>query len=53
MKLNFAENIRKLRRENGLTQEQLAEKVGVSFQTVSRWRGLPRYRASARARRAF
>ena len=38
MKLNFAENIRKLRRENGLTQEQLAEKVGVSFQTVSRWR---------------
>ena len=37
MKLNFAENIRKLRRENGLTQEQLAEKVGVSFQTVSRW----------------
>ena len=37
MKLNFAENIRKLRRENGFTQEQLAEKVGVSFQTVSRW----------------
>ena len=44
MKLNFAENIRKLRRENGFTQEQLAEKVGVSFQTVSRWetgRGMP------------
>ena len=37
MKLNFAENIRKLRRENGFTQEQLAEKVSVSFQTVSRW----------------
>ena len=37
MKLNFAENIRKLRRENGFTQEQLAEKMGVSFQTVSRW----------------
>lgn len=37
MKLNFAENLRKLRRENGFTQEQLAEKVGVSFQTVSRW----------------
>lgn len=37
MKLKFAENLRKMRRENGFTQEQLAEKVGVSFQTVSRW----------------
>ena len=37
MKLNFAENLRKLRRERGFTQEQLAEKMGVSFQTVSRW----------------
>ena len=26
-----------MRRENGFTQEQLAEKLGVSFQTVSRW----------------
>ena len=37
MKLNFAENLRKLRRERGFTQEGLAEKLGVSFQTVSRW----------------
>ncbi len=37
MKLNIAENIRKLRRGGDLTQEQLAEKLGVSFQTVSRW----------------
>ena len=37
MKLNFSENIRKLRRERGFTQEGLAEKMGVSFQTVSRW----------------
>ena len=37
MKLNFAENLRKLRRERGFTQEQLAEKLDVSFQTVSRW----------------
>ena len=37
MKLNFAENLRKLRRERGFTQEGLAEKMGVSFQTVSRW----------------
>ena len=37
MKLNFAENLRKLRRERGYTQEALAERIGVSFQTVSRW----------------
>ncbi|MBQ3490120.1 MAG: helix-turn-helix transcriptional regulator [Clostridia bacterium] len=37
MKLNFAENLRKLRRERGFTQEVLSEKLGVSFQTVSRW----------------
>lgn len=37
MKLNIADNIRKLRRNKELTQEQLAEKLGVSFQTVSRW----------------
>ncbi len=37
MKLNFAENLRKLRRGRGFTQEELAEKLDVSFQTVSRW----------------
>ena len=44
MKLNFAENIRKLRRENGLTQEQLAEQLFVSRTAVSKWesgRGYP------------
>ena len=30
-------NIRGLRRENHITQEQLAEKLGVSCQSVSRW----------------
>ncbi len=37
MKLKIAENIRKYRKEAGLTQEQLAERFGVSFQAVSRW----------------
>ncbi len=37
MKLQFAENLRRLRHGQSLTQEQLAEKLGVSFQTVSRW----------------
>lgn len=37
MKLSIGENIRKYRRNNDLTQEQLAEKLGVSFQAISRW----------------
>ena len=37
MKLNIGENLRKLRREKDLTQEQLAELLGVTFQSVSRW----------------
>lgn len=37
MKLNIGENIKKHRRNTNLTQEQLAEKLGVSFQSISRW----------------
>ena len=37
MKLTIGENIRRLRKEAGLTQEQLADKLGVSYQSVSRW----------------
>lgn len=36
-KMNFAENVRVLREKNGMTQEQLAEKMEVSRQTVSKW----------------
>jgi len=39
-----AKNIRKLRTKLGLTQEQFAAKVGVTWSTVSRWengRGKP------------
>lgn len=34
---NFAANLRKLRLDKALTQEQAAEKLGVSAQSVSRW----------------
>lgn len=37
MTVFIGENIRKLRRENNLTQEEIAEALGVSFQSVSRW----------------
>lgn len=37
MKLHLGENIRENRRRMGLTQEQLADRLGVSFQSVSRW----------------
>ena len=37
MKLMIGENIRHLRREKDITQEQLAEIMGVSYQSVSRW----------------
>ena len=37
MKKNIGEVIRSLRKENQMTQEKLAEALGVSFQSVSRW----------------
>ena len=37
MNENFSKNLRKLRQEKKLTQEQVAEKLGVSAQAVSRW----------------
>ena len=37
MKINISENIRKFRKERGLTQEQLAEVLGVTVGAVSKW----------------
>lgn len=37
MKLYIGENIKRLRRERDMTQEELAEQLSVSFQSVSRW----------------
>ena len=34
---NFGDRLRRLRKKSGLTQEQLAESVGVSLKTVQRW----------------
>lgn len=35
--MNLNENLRKIRKENNLSQEQLADKLGVSRQSVSKW----------------
>ncbi len=37
MKLTIGENIRNFRKKNDLTQEVLAERLGVTYQSVSRW----------------
>ena len=37
MKLSLSENISKLRKEHSMTQEQLAEALGVTFASVSKW----------------
>jgi len=37
MKENLARNISRYRREKGLTQEGLAQKLGITFQAVSKW----------------
>lgn len=33
----FAENLKRLRRERGMSQEELASRLGVVRQTVSKW----------------
>ena len=35
--MTFAEKLQKLRKQNGLSQERLAEKLNVSRQAVSKW----------------
>ena len=37
MKNNLAENLKKLRKDNNLSQEDLADKLGVSRQAISKW----------------
>ena len=41
--MNISVNIAKLRRERGMTQEALAEVIGVSAQTISKWENATTY----------
>lgn len=38
--MTFADKLIRLRRKNGMSQEELAEKLGVSRQAISKWEGL-------------
>lgn len=50
MDLLVGENIKRMRRERNLTQEEMAAHLGISFQSISKWergmdtRILPCYR---------
>ena len=35
--MNIGNNIKQLRQQKNLTQDQVAEKLGVSYQAVSKW----------------
>lgn len=35
--MNFKENLKKLRKEKNISQEQLAEKLNISRQAISKW----------------
>ena len=35
--MNYAKNLKKLRQDNNLSQEDIAEKLNTSFKTVSHW----------------
>ncbi len=37
MNIYFGENLKKLRKEKNITQETLADFLGISFQSISRW----------------
>lgn len=41
--MNIAENIARLRKERSMTQEALAEVIGVSAQTISKWENSTTY----------
>lgn len=46
---DFSERIWKLRREKGLTQKELAERIGVSAETVKKWESTERIYPNAAA----
>ena len=43
MNNQFSENLKRIRKENNLSQEQLADELGVSRQAISKWESAVAY----------
>ena len=43
MNNKFSENLKKIRKDNNLSQEQLADELGVSRQAISKWESAVAY----------
>lgn len=43
MNNNFSENLKRIRKDNNISQEQLAEELGVSRQAISKWESSTSY----------
>ena len=43
MNNRFSENLKKIRKDNNLSQEQLADEIGVSRQAISKWESAAAY----------
>ena len=43
MNNKFSENLKKIRKEHNLSQEQLADELGVSRQAISKWESSQAY----------
>ena len=43
MNNQFSENLKKIRKEHNLSQEELADELGVSRQSISKWESSQAY----------
>lgn len=50
--MSFSEEVKNVRQKLGISQEELAHEVGVSFATVNRWEN-GNYKPSHLAKKAF
>ena len=46
MSMNFSEKLKEIRKKEGISQEQLAEKIGVTRQAITKWETGKVYRMS-------
>ena len=49
MAMTMGQIIKKLRKGRGFTQEELAERLGVTYQAISKWETIPECRTFRRS----